>query len=124
MGELAPSSARQIALRVKLLLSYGHRVGYLPFNAGAVIKAHAEARSVAQRIVSEVVIGLLVRSAPSRRDRILIEVVRVCELVALIWADVIERDGGKVQLSARQGPQAPGGLVARGGRSLTSPATR
>jgi integrase/recombinase XerD len=89
---------------VKSLLSYGHRVGYLQFNAGAVIKAHAEARSVAQRIVSEVEIGLLVRAAPSRRDRILIEVgygggLRVSELVALTWTDVIERDGGKVQLS-------------------------
>jgi integrase/recombinase XerD len=102
--ELAPSSKRQVYLRMKSLLSYGHRVGYLQFNAGAVIKAHAEARSVSQRIVSEVEIGLLVRSAPSRRDRILIEVgyaggLRVSELVALTWSDVIERDGGKVQLS-------------------------
>jgi site-specific recombinase XerD len=101
---LAPSSARQVVLRVKSLLSYGHRVGYLQFNAGAVIKVQAEARAVSQRIVSEVEIGLLVRSAPSRRDRILIEVgyaggLRVSELVALTWADVIERDGGKVQLS-------------------------
>src|SRR5215510_2644171 len=42
---MAPSSKRQVFLRVKSLLSYGHRVGYLQFNAGAVIKAHAEARS-------------------------------------------------------------------------------
>ena len=103
-AELAPSSARQVVLRVKSLLSYGHRLGYLPFNAGAVIRVHAEARAVSQRIVSEVEMGLLVRAAPSRRDRILIEVgygggLRVSELVALTWADVIERDGGKVQLS-------------------------
>jgi hypothetical protein len=39
-----------------------------PSSDGAVIKARAEARSVAQRIVSEVELGLLVRSAPSRRD--------------------------------------------------------
>ena len=48
--------------------------------------------------------GLLVRSAPSHRDCILIEVgyaggLRVSELVALTWSDVIERDGGMVQLS-------------------------
>jgi integrase/recombinase XerD len=103
-AELAPSSARQVVLRVKSLLSYGHRLGYLQFNAGAVIRVHAEARAVAQRIVSEVEMGLLVRAAPSRRDRILIEVgygggLRVSELVALTWSDVIERDGGKVQLS-------------------------
>src|SRR5215471_9873059 len=73
-AELAPSSSRQIVLRVKSLLSYGHRVGYLQFNAGAVIRVHGEARSVAQRIITEVEMGLLVRAAPSRRDRILIEV--------------------------------------------------
>ena len=44
------------------------------------------------------------RSAPSRRDRILIEVgygggLRVSEHVALTWSDVIERNDGKVQLS-------------------------
>jgi integrase/recombinase XerD len=103
-AKLAPSSSRQVVLRVKSLLSYGHRVGYLPFNAGAVIREHGEARSVAQRIISEVEMGLLVRAAPSRRDRILIEVgyaggLRVSELVALTWSDVIERDGGRVQLS-------------------------
>jgi integrase/recombinase XerD len=103
-AKLAPSSSRQVVLRVKSLLSYGHRVGYLQFNAGAVIRVHGEARSVAQRIISEVEMGLLVRAAPSRRDRILIEVgygggLRVSELVALIWSDVIERDGGRVQLS-------------------------
>jgi integrase/recombinase XerD len=103
-AELAPSSSRQIVLRVKSLLSYGHRVGYLPFNAGAVIRVHGEARAVAQRIITEVEIGLLIRAAPSRRDRILIEVgyaggLRVSKLVALTWSDVIERDGGRVQLS-------------------------
>ena len=72
-AELAPSSARQVVLRVKSLLSYGHRLGYLQFNAGAVIRVHAEARAVSQRIVSEVEMGLLVRAAPSRRDRILID---------------------------------------------------
>ena len=51
-AELAASSARQAVLRVKSLLSYGHRLGYLQFNAGAVVKVHGEARSVAKRIVS------------------------------------------------------------------------
>jgi integrase/recombinase XerD len=119
---LAPSSARQVVLRVKSLLSYGHRLGYrhgprprggravwhrgpcLQFNAGAVIRVHTEARAVSKRIISEVEMGLLVRAAGNRRDRILIEVgygggLRVSELVALIWEDVILRADGKVQLS-------------------------
>ena len=44
------------------------------FNAGAVIKVRSEARSVAQRIVTEVEISLLIRAAPTTRDRVLIEV--------------------------------------------------
>ena len=46
---------------MKSLLSYGHRLGYLPFNAGAVIRVETEAREVYKRIISEVEIGLLVR---------------------------------------------------------------
>jgi integrase/recombinase XerD len=97
------TSARQTMLRVKSLLSYGHRLGYLQFNAGAVLKAPRDTRSIAQRIISEVEMGLLIRSTPSRRDRILIEVgyaggLRVSELVGLSWSNVIARADGNVQL--------------------------
>jgi integrase/recombinase XerD len=101
---LAPTSARQMVLRVKSLLSYGHRLGYLQFNAGAVIKVQGDTRSIAQRIVSEVEIGLLVRAARGIRDRVLVQVayaggLRISELVALTWGQVIRRDDGKVQLN-------------------------
>jgi integrase/recombinase XerD len=97
------TSARQTMLRVKSLLSYGQRLGYLQSNAGAVLKAPGDTRSIAQRIVTEVEMGLLIRSAPSRRDRILIEVgyaggLRVSELVGLSWSHVIARADGNVQL--------------------------
>ena len=99
----ASSSARQVVLRIKSLLAYGHRLGYLRFNAGAVIKVRSEVRAVAQRIVTEVEMGMLVRAAGNRRDRLLIEIgyaggLRVSELVALTWGDVIKRQD-KVQLS-------------------------
>jgi site-specific recombinase XerD len=51
-------------------------------------------------------VGLLIRAAPSKRDRVLLEVVyagglRISELVALAWSDVLPRDEGRVQSQSR-----------------------
>ena len=35
---LSDATAQQYVLRVKSLLSYGHKLGYMPFNAGVTIK--------------------------------------------------------------------------------------
>ena len=43
------ASARQAMLRVKSLLSYGHRLGYLRFNAGAVLSVSDCAWSLARK---------------------------------------------------------------------------
>jgi integrase/recombinase XerD len=101
--EFAPSTARQYAQRVKSLLGYAHRLGYLQFNAGAAIKTKSGGGDLAKRIASETEIALLIRAAPTKRDRVLIQVgyaggLRVSELVALTWSDVIEREAGAVQI--------------------------
>src|SRR5262245_56855105 len=53
---LADATARQYVLRIKSLLSYVHKLGYLPFNAGVTIKVQSNAgsrgASLAKRIVS------------------------------------------------------------------------
>jgi site-specific recombinase XerD len=104
---LGEASARQYVLRVKSLLGYANELGYTQFNAGATIKVRSDAAhrgaNLAKRIITEVEVGLVVRAAPSRRDRILLEVIyagglRVSEVVALTWSDVLPRDE-KVQLS-------------------------
>src|SRR5262245_36612334 len=111
---LAQASALQYVLRVKSLLGYANKLGYTAFNAAVTIKVRSDAAhrgaSLAKRIISEVEVGLLVRAAPSRRDRILLEVIyagglRVSEVVALTWSDVLPRDK-KVQLS----------ILGKGGR--------
>jgi integrase/recombinase XerD len=104
---LAETTARQYVLRIKSLLGYAHSLGYTPFNAGARIKVRSEGAqrgaSLAKRIISEVEVSLLIRAAPSKRDRVLLETLyagglRVSEVVALTWADVLPR-GDRVQLS-------------------------
>lgn len=105
---LAESTARQYVLRIKSLLGYAHALGYAPFNAGARIKVRSDAgprgANLAKRIIGETEVALLVRAAPSKRDRVLIETayaggLRVSEVVTLTWADVLRRDGKRVQLS-------------------------
>jgi integrase/recombinase XerD len=102
------ATARQYVLRIKSLLGYAHKLGYTPFNAGATIKVRSESShrgaTLAKRIVTETEVALLIRAAPSKRDRVLLEVayaggLRVSELVALAWADVLPRDEGRVQLN-------------------------
>jgi hypothetical protein len=60
------------------LLGYAHKVGYTPFNAGAVITVKHDSASrgatLAKRIVTEMDVALLIRAAPSKRDRVLLEV--------------------------------------------------
>ncbi len=102
---LSNATARQYLLRVKSLLSYAHNLGYSPFNAGVTIKVRPDqsGAGLAKRIISEVEVGLLIREANSTRDEVLLKTLyagglRVSELVALSWADVIERDT-RIQLS-------------------------
>lgn len=99
-------TAKQYVLRIKSLLSYGHRLGYLVYNAGAVLKVKGPPRGaeLAKRIMAEVDVALLVRAAHRSRDRVLVAVLyagglRVSELVALAWGDVLQGKGGKAQLS-------------------------
>jgi integrase/recombinase XerD len=72
--DVSETTGRQYVLRVKSLLSYAHRLGYAPFNAGATIRVRSEARSrgagLAKRIISEVDLALLARSTRTKRDRV------------------------------------------------------
>jgi len=108
MAELATGKAKstavQYAQRVKSLLSYAHRLGFTAFNAGAAIRTKGGAVDRAKRIASETEIALLIRAAPTKRDRLMLEVgyaggLRVSELIELRWADVVLRSDGRVQLS-------------------------
>ena len=64
----------------------------------------AHCGAIAKRIITPTEVRLLIRPAPSNRDRVLLEVayaggLRVSDIVALNWADVLPRDEGRVQLS-------------------------
>jgi hypothetical protein len=57
------ATARQYTLRIKSLLSYGHDLGYMPFNAGVRIKVQSDAANrgatLAKRIMSPAEVALV-----------------------------------------------------------------
>ena len=113
IASCSSGTGRQYVLRIKSLLSYAHRLGYTPFNAGVVLKVKSAPRGahLAKRILPEVDVKLLIRAACTERDRVLLSVaygggLRVSELVGLKWGDVIARER-QIQLSVL----GKGGLV-------------
>jgi integrase/recombinase XerD len=89
---------------VKALLGFAHNVGFTRFNAAPLIKLRKAPRKIATRLLSEVDTQLLIRAARSERDRLMLEVayfgaLRVSELAALTWSQVIPRDTGEAQLA-------------------------
>lgn len=105
------TAAAQTAI-VKSLLSFGARVRYLEANLGELFKLKAVPADRARRIMSEPDTFVLLRSADSERDALLLETgyyggLRVSELVTLTWGRLIDREDGKVQIA---------GLVGKGGK--------
>lgn len=104
-NDLAPATlARRIA-SLRSLLSFGHRVGYLPINLGAVMRAPRVRLDLAERILEPDDVMRLVlaarKGANADRDHLAIRVLyvsgaRVSELVALDWRHVHHRDGAAV----------------------------
>jgi hypothetical protein len=56
-----PFTDNDYVAAVKSFLGFAHRVGFTRFNAGPLIKLKKAPRQVAQRILSEVQIALLIR---------------------------------------------------------------
>ena len=71
-----PEAASLSVSRVKSLLPYAHRLGFTAFNAGAAVRVKSGNVDRAKRIASEIEVALLIRAAPTKRDRLLLSRVR------------------------------------------------
>ena len=82
---------------MKALLGFAHKVAFTRFNAAPLIKLRKAPRRLAQRILSEVDVQLLIREARAGRNRLMFEVayyggLRVSEIASLTWAQMIPRE--------------------------------
>ena len=109
---LSGRKPRTVALHVsalKSLLTFAQRVGFLPFNVGAVVRPPKIASDLSQRILPEDDVQRMLHLEPGARNRVLLDLLyygglRIGEVVALCWREVQAReDGGQVTVTGKGG---------------------
>ena len=103
----SPATLNTYIAAVKSLLGFAHTVGFTRFNTSPLIKLKRAPRQLAQRILSEVDVKLLLRSARTERDRLLLETayfggLRISELSVI---------GAPLSIRARRGHVGASGDV-------------
>ena len=99
---LAPASRYRTLSAVKSLLSFGHRIGYLAFDVGKVLRLPGVRNRLAERILPEADIHRMLSLESNERNRTLLTLlyasaVRVSELCGLCWRDVqAHGDSGQI----------------------------
>lgn len=109
LGNLQPSSQHRVLAAVKSLITFAHKIGYLPFDVGKPLKVPKFRDSLAERILSEAEVQRMIGMESNLRNHLLLRVlyaggIRVSELCRLIWKDLQPReDGGQMTVYGKGG---------------------
>ena len=109
ISDRAPATQSRAINVVKSLFSFGHRVGYLPFNVAAAVKAPPAKDTRAERILPEADIQRMLALEGHPRNRVILRLLygaglRVSELCGLKQRDCQPRDdAGQVTVFGKGG---------------------
>ena len=144
IAALKPASRARKLSSIKSLLAFAHRVGFVAFNVGAVVRVPTVKNTLAERIVTEGAVHRLLALETNQRNAALLRLtygagLRISEVAGLCWRDMVARnDGGQatiygkggktrvvllpasvwdavIALRGEAGPDAPVFLSAKGG---------
>ena len=101
---LASSSCGRTISSVKSLLAFGNRIGMLPINVGATLKAPTTKNTLTERILSEAEVQKLIVLEPNSRNQVMLKLLyaaglRVSELCNLRWRDLQARSEAEGQIN-------------------------
>lgn len=116
---LADASRSRSLSAVKSLLTFAQRIGYIPFNVGAVVKLPKVKNTLSNRILEERDVILMMELEPSDRNKTILETLyfgglRISELCSLTWVDVQRNsDAGQLTVFGKGGKTRVVKLPAR-----------
>jgi integrase/recombinase XerD len=109
LAALSAASRQRCLSSLKALLAFGHRIGYLPFDVGRVLKVPSAKDTLAERILSEADLHRMLTLEPDERNRVLLFLLyasgsRRGELAQLLWKDVqASGDSGQITVLGKGG---------------------
>ena len=113
-ARLQPATRRRMLASVKSLYSFGHRLGYLPFDTAKPLRLPPLRDTLAERIIDESSLLRMIDLEPNPRNAAMIALMygaglRVSELVGLRWRDLQARQNGTGQVT----------VLGKGGKTRT-----
>ena len=93
LSALKPNTLRTYQATVKSLLTFAHKLGYLPYNAGVMLKSPKSQDASTLRYISVDQVRQMIANEPSDRNQLILRVLFQCglraeELANLKWQDL------------------------------------